>query len=103
MKGGMESVPLCFRIIRGGDSLGLRGRGGSGSQLEKRRARRVAHWPAGGGIPKQTGGRRKEGRREGGREGEWRMSGKVMIMKNFKASLLFASSLACASYEALYK
>ena len=26
------------------------------------------------------------------------MSGKVMIMKNFKASLLFASSLACASY-----
>ena len=42
-------------------------------------------------------------RKEGGREGEWRMSGKVMIMKNFKASLLFASSLACASYEALYK
>ena len=31
------------------------------------------------------------------------MSGKVMIMKNFKASLLFASSLACASYEALFK
>ena len=31
------------------------------------------------------------------------MSGKVMIMKNFKASLLFASSLTCASYEALFK
>ena len=35
--------------------------------VSRRNAAHVAHWPAGGGIPKQTGGRRKEGRREGGR------------------------------------
>ena len=94
----MESVPLCFRIIRGGDSLGLRGRGGSGSQSEKRRARRALA----GGRHSKTNWRPEKGRKEGGR-GEWRMSGKVMIMKNFKASLLFASSLACASNGAMYK
>ena len=70
----MESVPLCFRIIRGGDLLGLRG-GGSQS---------VGETP--GGIPKQTRGRRKE------KEG--RKSGKGMIMKYFKASLLFVPPLA---------
>ena len=63
----MESVPLCFRIIRGGDLLGLRVGGGSQS---------VGETPA----------------FQNKLEAEGRKRGKGMIMKNFKASLLFVLS-----------
>ena len=79
----MESVPLCFRIIRGGDLLGPRGGGDEA----------VSQRNAGEGSRLRARGRRAafQNKLE---SAEGRKSGKVMIMKNFKASLLFVPSLA---------